>query len=320
MKLSQICEILEVDFSLVGGEDFEISALNSLGRAGESELSYCDSEKNAHFIEASKAGAILVTKPLAHLVKTRALIVPNPHLAFAILSKFYAKPLFATNPTPPQIHPTASVSPRANLGSGVVVGENSVVMAGVFLGDNVVVGKECIIHPNVVLYNDVKVGDRCVLNANCVVGSDGFGFAHTADGRHIKIHHNGWVELEDDVEIGACTTIDRGVFEPTIIRAFSKIDNLVQVGHNCEVGFGCLIVSQVGLSGSSKLGRNVVMGGQSATAGHLTIGDFAQIGGRGGVVKDIAGGKQYAGYPLMELKEWLRFNSKIFKHFDAKKA
>ncbi len=136
---------------------------------------------------------------------------------------------------------------------------------------------------------------------------------------HIKIYHNGWVELEDNVEIGACTTIDRGVFEPTIVKKYSKIDNLVQIGHNCEIGFGCIIASQTGLAGSTKLGRNVVMGGQSGTAGHLKIGDFAQIAGRGAVSKDLEPGKNYAGYPIMELKEWFKLQAKFLKEFGVKR-
>ncbi len=322
MKLREICEALRAELGEVAAcePEFEVTGLGSLGRAGASQMSYCDSEKNAKFIAESAAGAVLVTPALAHLVRTRAVVVGNPHLAFAILSAHFARPLIAPAPEPAQIHPTAQVSPRANIGSGVKVGARSVVMAGAFLGDDVEIGEDCVIHPNAVLYNGTKVGARCTLNANCVVGSDGFGFAHTADGRHIKIHHNGWVELENDVEIGACTTIDRGVFEPTIIRAFSKLDNLVQVGHNCEVGFGCLIVSQVGLSGSTRLGRGVVMGGQSASGGHLSIGDFAQIGARGGVTKSIPGGKQYASYPLMELREWLKFNAKLLREMGGKKA
>ncbi|MDO5046902.1 MAG: UDP-3-O-(3-hydroxymyristoyl)glucosamine N-acyltransferase, partial [Campylobacter sp.] len=135
-------------------------------------------------------------------------------------------------------------------------------------------------------------------------------------GEHIKIYHNGNVILEDFVEIGACTTIDRGVFEPTIIKRHTKIDNLVQIGHNCELGQGCLIVAQTGLAGSTKLGRNVVMGGQSGTAGHLKVGDFAQIAARGGVSKDIEGGKKYAGaYPIMELGEFFKLQAKILRFF-----
>ncbi|QKG29336.1 UDP-3-O-(3-hydroxymyristoyl)glucosamine N-acyltransferase [Campylobacter sp. RM16187] len=315
MKLSEIYEILELKFE---GEEREITALNSLANAKNSELSYCDGEKNAKFIANSKAGAILVGENLKEFVPANmhAIVVENAHLAFAILSKFFAKELFASSPKEAQISPSAKVMQNVYIGSGVTVGEGSVLMPGVFLGDNVKIGKNCILHPNVVVYNDCVIGDECHINANAVIGSDGYGYAHTKTGEHIKIYHNGNVILEDFVEIGACTTIDRGVFEPTIIKRHTKIDNLVQIGHNCELGQGCLIVAQTGLAGSSKLGRNVVMGGQSGTTGHLKVGDFAQIAARGGVSKSIEGGKKYAGaYPILELGEFFKMQAKILRFF-----
>lgn len=315
MRLSEIYKILNLEFV---GTDMEISALNSLGRANVDELSYCDSEKNSKFVDESRAGAILVTSNLANLVKSRAVIVENPHLAFAILSKTFSKPLFYPK-SPAVIDESVTIMPNVYIGNNVKIESRSIIMAGAYIGDNVTIGQDCIIHPNVVIYNDCKIGNECHINANAVIGSDGFGYAHTKTGEHIKIYHNGWVELEDNVEIGACTTIDRGVFEPTIVKKYSKIDNLVQIGHNCEIGFGCIIVSQTGLAGSTKLGRNVVMGGQSGTAGHLKIGDFAQIAGRGAVSKDLEPGKNYAGYPIMELKEWFKLQAKFLKEFGVKR-
>lgn len=315
MKLSEIYEILELKFE---GEEREITALNSLANAKSSELSYCDGEKNAKFIANSKAGAILVGENLKEFVPANmhAIVVENAHLAFAILSKFFAKELFASSPKEAQISQSVKVMQNVYIGSGVTVAEGSVLMPGVFLGDNVKIGKNCILHPNVVVYNDCVIGDECHINANAVIGSDGYGYAHTKTGEHIKIYHNGNVILEDFVEIGACTTIDRGVFEPTIIKRHTKIDNLVQIGHNCELGQGCLIVAQTGLAGSSKLGRNVVMGGQSGTTGHLKVGDFAQIAARGGVSKSIEGGKKYAGtYPILELSEFFKIQAKILRFF-----
>ncbi|OCR85999.1 UDP-3-O-(3-hydroxymyristoyl)glucosamine N-acyltransferase [Campylobacter fetus] len=315
MRLSEIYKILNLEFV---GADMEISALNSLGRANGGELSYCDSEKNSKFIEESGAGAILVTSNLANLVKSRAVIVEDPHLAFAILSKTFSKPLFYPKSSA-VIDESVTIMPNVYIGNNVKIEARSIIMAGAYIGDNVTIGQDCIIHPNVVIYNNCKIGNECHINANAVIGSDGFGYAHTKTGEHIKIYHNGWVELEDNVEIGACTTIDRGVFEPTIVKKYSKIDNLVQIGHNCEIGFGCIIVSQTGLAGSTKLGRNVVMGGQSGTAGHLKIGDFAQIAGRGAVSKDLEPGKNYAGYPIMELKEWFKLQAKFLREFGVKR-
>ena len=290
MKLSEIAQKTEAKFS---GEDIEIFALNSLARANRAELTYCDGEKNAKFIVNSNAGAILVSPNLLPLVPAgmTAVVCDNPHLAFAILSADFAKPLFC-EPRPANIAPSANVMQNVYIGSGVEIGENCVIMAGAFLGDNVRVGANCIIHPNVVIYNDCVIGNGCHLLANCVIGSDGFGYAHTKTGEHVKIYHNGNVVLGDYVEV----------------------DNLVQIGHNCELGRGCLIVSQTGLAGSTTLGRNVVMGGQSGSAGHVKVGDFAQVAARGGVSKSLEGGKKYAGaYPITELGEHLKMQAKLLR-------
>ncbi|WP_169778409.1 UDP-3-O-(3-hydroxymyristoyl)glucosamine N-acyltransferase [Campylobacter curvus] len=314
MKLSEIAQKTGASFS---GEDIEIFALNSLKNANKAELSYCDGEKNAKFIAGSNTGAILISQNLLPFVPEgmSALVCENPHLAFAILSKDFAKPLFCES-KPSNIAQSATIMPNVHIGSNVSVGEGSIVMAGVFLGDNVKIGQNCIIHPNVVIYNDCVIGDECHLLANCVIGSDGFGYAHTKTGEHVKIYHNGNVVLGDFVEVGACTTIDRGVFESTMIASYTKIDNLVQIGHNCELGNGCLIVSQTGLAGSTTLGRNVVMGGQSGSAGHVRVGDFAQIAARGGVSKDLDAGKKYAGaYPIMPLDEFFKIQAKILRFF-----
>lgn len=205
--------------------------------------------------------------------------------------------------------------PNVYIGSGVSIGKNTIIMAGAYIGDDVAIGDECIIHPNVVIYNDTKIGNKCHLLANCVIGSDGFGYASTKSGEHHKIYHNGNVIIEDFVEIGACTTIDRAVFDSTIIKQGSKVDNLVQIGHNCILGQNCIVVSQAGLSGSSELGKNVIMGGQSATSGHLKIGDFSTIAARGGVTKNLEGGRVYGGFPIMLQQDWLKQQAKISKTF-----
>ncbi|MSN96801.1 UDP-3-O-(3-hydroxymyristoyl)glucosamine N-acyltransferase [Campylobacter sp. FMV-PI01] len=313
MKLSKICEILDIKFD---GKDCEINSLNSIEFAKGDELSYCDSEKNAKFLEACKAKAILITPNLKNLVSKECIILEckNPHLCFAILSKFFAKDLLRDKKSN-KISEFAKIMPGAYIGSGVSIDNSSLIMPGAYIGDDVSIGQNCIIHPNVVIYNDTKIGDNCIINANSVIGSDGFGFAHKEDGTHIKIYHNGNVVVEDDVEIGACVTIDRAVFATTLIKKGTKIDNLVQIGHNCELGENCLIVSQTGLSGSTILGKNVIMGGQSGTAGHLKIGDFAMIAARGGVSKNLEGGKKYAGHPLCELKDWFKIQAKIHKNF-----
>lgn len=318
MRLYEIAEFLSLDYK---GEDLEITALNSLLRANFTELTYCDGEKNIRDVSNTGAGAILIDKKYESLVPkdTKVLITSNPHLSFAFLSKIFAKPLFSSSKQRVQnIAKSAKIMPNVYIGDNVSIGEDVVIMAGAYIGDNVSIGDESIIHPNVVIYNDSKIGRQCCLLANCVIGSDGFGYAHNKSGEHYKIYHNGNVILEDRVEIGACTTIDRAVFDSTIIKAGTKIDNLVQVGHNCDIGQNCIIIAQTGISGSSELGRSVVMGGQSATSGHLKIGDFSTIAARGGVSKSLEGGRVYGGFPIMLQKDWLKLQAKISLNFKDK--
>ncbi|TQR31342.1 UDP-3-O-(3-hydroxymyristoyl)glucosamine N-acyltransferase [Campylobacter sp. MIT 99-7217] len=310
MKLSEIADFLNLEYK---GEDIEISALNSILEANFMQLTYCDGEKNSKDIERTNAGAILVSQSFKHLVpkETKALISQNPHLDFAYLSKLFAKSLISKEKKENHIAKSATIMPNVYIGQGVSIGENVIIMAGAYIGDNVSIGDESIIHPNVVIYNDSKIGKKCQLLANCVIGSDGFGYAHNKNGEHFKIYHNGNVILEDFVEIGACTTIDRSVFSSTIIKAGTKIDNLVQIGHNCILGENCLLAAQTGLAGSSELGRNVVMGGQSATSGHLKIGDFTTIAARGAAIRNLEGGRVYGGAPAMPQRDWLKLQAKM---------
>ena len=315
MKLSKIAEILNIE---LGGADAEITARNSLQNAWQRELSYCDREKNEKFLSATKAAAVLVKIGTVTPSGVRALECENPHLAFAILSAHFAKPLIRSG-APAKIAASAQIGQGVHIGANSTIGENCVILSGAYIGDDVHIGDGCVIHANAVIYNDTIIGERCIIHANAVIGSDGFGYAHTKTGEHVKIYHNGNVVLQDEVEIGACTTIDRAVFGSTIVKRGSKIDNLVQIGHNCELGQNCLIVSQVGLAGSTTLGRNVVMGGQSGSGGHVSVGDFAQIAARGGISKDLTGGKKYAGQPIMELSEWFKLQAKIVRFFKDKK-
>ena len=297
MKLSKIAEILNIELN---GADAEITAINSLQNAKQSELSYCDSDKNEKFLSATKAAAVLVKCGTAVPNGVRALECENPHLAFAILSAHFARPLIRSG-APAKIAASAQIGQSVHIGVNSTIGEDCVILSGAYIGD------------------DVHIGSGCIIHANAVIGSDGFGYAHTKTGEHVKIYHNGNVVLQDEVEIGACTTIDRAVFGSTIVKRGSKIDNLVQIGHNCELGQNCLIVSQVGLAGSTTLGRNVVMGGQSGSGGHVSVGDFTQIAARGGISKDLTGGKNYAGHPIMELSEWFKLQAKIVRFFKDKK-
>jgi UDP-3-O-[3-hydroxymyristoyl] glucosamine N-acyltransferase len=316
MKISEIIKILSLSYD---GDDFEIASFETLEKANDKNIVFFDDAKLVESLKKTNAKVALIKQEFERYVPENCvgLVCDDPHLCFAILSKYFAREPF-------DFRESAKIAPDSKIGANVQIGSNSVVESGtciypnVVIGSSVHVGKNSIIYPNVTIYNDTKIGANCIIQAGVVVGSDGFGYAHTKQGEHVKIYHNGNVVIEDDVEIGSNTTIDRAVFGSTIIKSGTKIDNLIQIGHNCELGENCIMVSQSGLSGSTKLGRNVIMGGQSATAGHLSIGDFAMIAGRGGVTKSIKGGKTYGGFPLMLQKEWLKKQARITKFFKNK--
>ncbi|WP_276953135.1 UDP-3-O-(3-hydroxymyristoyl)glucosamine N-acyltransferase [Helicobacter rodentium] len=276
----------------------------------------CDSitflEKEQYFeqIAQTKAKAILVRKAHLHKIphSAFALLCENPYLAMAYLTERFAKPLFSSKESP-SIDESSNIAPNAIIGNGSKIGANCVIMSGVTIGENVRIGANCVLFPGVCVYNDCEIGNNVRIHANSVVGSDGFGYAHTKDGKHIKIHHNGKVVLENDVEIGANTTIDRAVFGQTRIKQGTKIDNLVQIGHNCNIGEYSIIVAQAGISGSTTTGRNVVLGGQSGSAGHLHIGDFTQIGARGAISKSLPAFGKFSGHPLLPIQDWLKLQA-----------
>lgn len=307
MRLFEILKYLGIDSQ--GFSDFEVRGLSQLQEAQECDLVYIDQDKYLDGLKDSKAGAVLVAqKNASHIPSTmQKIIVPNPHLAFAYLSSFFAYENFSFQGEDPKIGEGAIVMDGAYVGKDVEIGERSVIMAGAVIGDGAKIGKDCKIYPNAVIYAHTEIGDRVYIHAGSVIGGDGFGYAHTQEGKHIKIFHNGKVIIEDDVEIGANCTIDRAVFGETRIKQGSKIDNLVQIGHNCVIGEHTILVSQVGLAGSTTTGRNVVMGGQAGTGGHIHIGDFVQIAGRGAVGKNLPPHTKWGGHPLMELDEWMKF-------------
>jgi UDP-3-O-[3-hydroxymyristoyl] glucosamine N-acyltransferase len=172
-----------------------------------------------------------------------------------------------------------------------------VLVAGVFVGRGARVGSECLVHPNVTLREDVEIGDRVVIHSGTVIGSDGFGFETAEDGKHAKIPQKGNVVVEDDVDIGACVTIDRARYARTVIGKGTKIDNLVHIAHNVTVGEDCLLVAQVGIAGSSHIGRSVILAGQAGVDGHLCVGDGVRVAGKAGVTSDIEPGVTVSGYP-----------------------
>jgi UDP-3-O-[3-hydroxymyristoyl] glucosamine N-acyltransferase len=317
MLLGAICKEIGLEFD---GNDKEITGLNTLNEATENELSFFNNEKYKDGLASTNAKAVLIEAKYAHLLPqtTIALITDEPYLKLALASKLFAYKL-QTKEEKPKIGTECDISSRAVFGINVTLGDNVIVMAGAYIGDDVSIGDNVIIYPNVSIYHHCHIGSKCIIHSGTVIGSDGFGFAHTKMGEHVKIYQNGNVVIEDDVEIGANCTIDRAVFGSTTIKKGAKLDNLIQIAHNCEIGEYSILTAQVGLAGSTILGRNVVMGGQSASAGHLKIGNFAQIAGMSGVTKSIDGGKVYGGFPAIEQKEWLRNQAKLNLLLKSKK-
>ncbi len=310
-RLSEIAQTLGIDFD---GDDIEIDGIHTLAEATPTQLSFFNDAKYAAQLPFTKAAAVLIDREHASMLPetTIALMTDEPYLKLAVVSKLFAHSI-ETKSGHPQTGEGCDIDKRVRFGKDVILGENVTVMAGCYLGDNVIVGDNTLLHPNVTLYHGTKVGSGCIIHSGTVVGCDGYGFAHTKTGEHVKIYQNGNVIIEDDVEIGANCTIDRAVFGSTIICRGTKLDNLIQIAHNCEVGEHTLMAAQVGLAGSSKLGRNVVMGGQSATAGHLEIGDFATIAGKAGVTKSLEGGKTYAGFPAIEIRLWRKLQAVLMR-------
>lgn len=313
MKLSEIAKIIGVEFN---GADIEIDSMNTLKDSTKKQLSFVSNAKYVKDIAASDAGAILVDEKTKEHVPDGcvALVVDNPYWQMAILSKSFAPRIECIQAPEVEVGEGTVISPKAEVAKGAKIGKNCTILAHVYIGSKCIIGDNTIIYPNVTVYRDCVIGDDCIIHANSVIGSDGFGFATNQLGEHKKIYQNGNVVIGNDVEIGSNTSIDRAVFGSTVLKHGVRIDNLVQIGHNCEIGEYSVFVAQSGSAGSTKLGRNVVVGGQSAFAGHLEIADFNQFAARSGITKSIKeSGLTFAGFPLMEHRAWLKLQSKIAK-------
>ena len=281
MTLQEIAEFI----GLNNQDEIEITGLNTLLDSNENQLTFLENKKYINDLKNTKAAAVLVTSENANEVPvgTIALICDEPYLNLAKVSKLFAPNVVEMDGEKPLIGGGTKVMPNVYIGKDSVIGSDCTIMAGAFIGDNVKIGNNTIIYPNVTVYRDCTIGNDCIIHAGTVIGSDGFGFANTKDGKYIKIYQNGNVAIGNDVEIGANCAIDRAVFNSTIIEDGVRIDNLVHIAHNCKIGRGSILVGQVGLAGSTILNAYVVMGGQSAAAGHLEIAPFTTIAARGGV-------------------------------------
>jgi UDP-3-O-[3-hydroxymyristoyl] glucosamine N-acyltransferase len=278
----------------------------SLDAAEPSSISFLANPKYAVKALESKAGLILAGAD-NDLGGQPVLAVKDPYWVFAqCTAKLHPEP--AAEFCDSNVHPTAvigpdsRISPMATIGARTVIGARAVIHPGVHIGDDCVIGDDCEFFPGVVLYRKTKIGNRVRVHANSVLGADGYGYAFHG-GRHEKVPQIGWAEVADDVEIGSCTTIDRGALGATRIGTGTKIDNLCQIAHNVQIGSHCLIVSQTGISGSTTLGDYVTMAGKVGTAGHIHIGSRSIISGNSMVAKDVPDGSHRSGYLARPHKE-----------------
>ena len=295
-----------VDGVLEGEPDVHVHRLQSLDRAEPGDLTFVVGARQVAEASQSRASAFVVA-PDVHLPGRSVIRVPQPYLAVATLLRLFhpAAPAPAGIDPAARVAPSARVSPQASVQAFAVVGSDAVVEAGAVLGPYVHVGDRCrvgegsVLHPHVVLREDVTLGRRVTVHAGAILGADGFGYVF--DGQaHRKIPQVGRVVVEDDVEIGANVTIDRATLGETVIGRGTKIDNLVQIGHNTVVGPDGIIVAQAGISGSCRIGRGVMLGGQVGIVDHTTVGDGARIGSQAGVVSDVPAGATVLGSPAID--------------------
>ncbi len=321
LTLSELARL--VDGDIVRGElDLLVDGIASLDEAGPSELSFLANEKYRAQYLATRAAAVIVPRGVTEGPESSALIAAdNPSFAFGLAVKHFVASLART--FTPGIHPRASVDESARLDPAKVrVHAGAVVMAGAEIGDgseigpnsvvgeNARIGCDCLLHANVTVSERCTLGDRVILQPGAVIGSDGYGY-EVVEGRHVKIDQVGIVEIQNDVEIGANTTIDRARFGRTVIGEGSKIDNLVQIAHNVQLGKHCLLVSQSGVAGSARTGDYVVVAAQAGVGGHVKIGAKSVLAGRAGATADLEGGQTYSGMPARPFMEEQRSRAMV---------
>jgi UDP-3-O-[3-hydroxymyristoyl] glucosamine N-acyltransferase len=314
MKLSELARLTgaRVEEKFI---DIDITGAAGLGDAEAGHVTFLANPRYTPRVQTTRASAIYLAEGSEITREDLAVLyVPDPYLA-------YTRALRLFNPEPefePVVHPSAVVDPTARLGAGVAVGACSVLGCGVTVGDGVrifpnvtvydgvVIGEGSIIHSGVALREGTFIGARVTVHNNAVVGSDGFGYAKDGEGRWLKIPQTGRVVIEDDVEIGAGSTIDCASVGETRIARGAKIDNLVQIGHSCTVGEDSLLCAQVGLAGSSRIGRRVILAGQAGVAGHLEIGDDVVLTAKSATSHNVPAGRVISGIPAFDNREWLR--------------
>jgi len=304
---------------LIGSAKIEIARVASVANAQTGDLVFVESPRHLELAMASRASAVIVRESDAEVTTTKPLLLnANPRLAFATAAAL----LYPKKEYPPEIHPSAVIDPRAKIArstsvdahaviqGNVAIGERCFIASGCYIGEGVVIGDDCEIYPNVVIYSGTTIGRRVTVHSGAVLGSDGFGFVRDEEfGRYVKFPQLGRLVIGDHVEIGANCTVDRGALDETVIGPGTKLDNMVHIGHNANIGANVVIAAQTGISGSSSVGDDCVVGGQVGIADHVTIEPGAILGAQSGIPsnKTIRGkGVVFWGTPARPIKEYLK--------------
>ena len=323
-KLGEIASFLRG--KIIGDSQVIIENIRGIDEAEKGDLTFIANPKYLKKLETTNASAILAS-PGTECAGKNLIIVEDPYIALGkVLGLFYPE-----DNDPPRISKEtfieegaivsegALIYPGVYIGRGARIDQGVILYPGVIVGRHVIIGEDSILYPGVIVYRRCIIGKRVILHAGVVVGSDGFGFARPGR-ENIKIPQVGFVQIDDDVEVGANTTIDRGTIDKTWIKRGVKIDNLVQIAHNVVIGENSIIVSQVGISGSTKLGKGVIMGGQAGLVGHITIGDYVMIGAKSGVHDDIGPNQIVSGSPHLPHRQWLRVEACVAQLPDMRKT
>lgn len=312
MKMT-IAEIaLFLGGTVSGADSLIISGIRSIEEANEGDLTFIANKKYLKKLKATKASAVLVSAQVAEEGKN-LIIVPDPYASLGkLLALFYPQEHGRSGVSceafieeDAEVSPEATIFPGAFIGGGAKIGKGTVIYPGVFVGRNSSIGENSILYANVTINHSCVIGNRVILHSGVVIGADGFGFASPGK-NNVKIPQVGFVQIDDDVEIGANTTVDRAALGKTWIQRNVKIDNLVQIAHNVVIGENSVITAQVGISGSTKLGKSVIVGGQTGMVGHIDIGDNVMIAAGTKIHNNIKTGEIVGGAPQMPYKEWLQ--------------
>lgn len=312
MTLAELARM--VDGQVAGDENLVVTGFAPLESAGKGDLSFLVKAAKADLLKDSQASAFLVPLNLEEMPGRALIRVKDPNLAGAIVhNAFLATPFLATGVHARacvgrdcEIDPEISIAPLAVLGDRVRVGARVRIESGAVIGDDVAIGEDTVVKANAVVSSGSQIGRRVILHPGVVIGSDGYGYATDATGNHVKRPQVGIVRIDDDVEIGANSCVDRAAYGVTWIKSGVKIDNLVQIGHNVVVGENSLLVAQAGIAGSATLGRNVVMGGQSAAKGHIHLDDRVMVAARAGVHDNQPKGAMLGGVPAIPIRTWTK--------------